>query len=237
MGKNLIQQRRGKGSSTFAAPSFRYAGKIQLPPSKEGVCYGEIVDIIHSTGHYSPLALVYYEDGEEYLIPSHEGAYVGEQIQVGVNAEVREGNVLPLSKIPGGSFVFNIEKTPGDGGKFVRSSGSSAQVLEAVGENVLVILPSKKTVMFGGECRAVVGVIGGSQRLEKPLLKGGVAMHKYNARNRVYPIVKGVAMNATNHPHGGTRTSHTGRPRIAPHNAPPGRKVGAIRPRRTGKVR
>ncbi len=103
--------------------------------------------------------------------------------------------------------------------------------------SITIKLPSRKEKPFHPECRATIGIIAGSGRIEKPFLKAGTKYHKMRARNRLYPSVSGTSMNAVDHPFGGTQSSHKGKPTIAPKHAPPGRKVGKLKPRRTGKKR
>ena len=103
------------------------------------------------------------------------------------------------------------------------------------GNNVTVLLPSKKKRVFFGDCRANIGVIAGSGRVDKPLMKAGKRHHKMKAKNKLYPIISGGAVNAVDHPFGNTRSSRKSKAKPAPQNAPPGRKVGMIRPRRTGR--
>ena len=99
------------------------------------------------------------------------------------------------------------------------------------------MLPSKKEKSFSPQCRATLGVIAGQGRKEKPFLKAGTRHYYMKARNKLYPRVKGQSMNAVDHPHGTSRSSKKGQPTIADRNAPPGAKVGKIRPRRTGMQR
>jgi len=132
-------------------------------------------------------------------------------------------------------LIYNIESNPGDGGKLVRSSGTFARVVSQLKNKVVVQLPSKKTKEFNPDCRAIIGSVAGSGRLEKPLLKAGTRHHKMKARNKLYPITSGVSMNAVDHPFGGSKSSHKGRPTTARKNAPPGRKVGMVRARKTGR--
>ena len=97
------------------------------------------------------------------------------------------------------------------------------------------MLPSKKEKQFHPDCRANIGRIAGSGRTEKPIVKAGNAYYKMKAKNKLYPIVSKNSMNAVDHPYGTSRTSKKGRPTIARKHAPPGAKVGKIKPRRTGK--
>jgi len=235
MGKNLIQQARGKGGPTYRAPSFRYKGKAGLKSQKDETILGKIVDLVKCPGHSTPLAAVRYTDGEVCLSLAPEGLRVGDEVQCGGEAEVKLGNTLPLTEIPEGTLIHNIEAQPGDGGKFCRASGGFAKLITKQEKGVLVQLPSKKQKLFQGGCRASIGMLAGGGRTEKPFLKAGNKYHKMRAKNKLYPKVRGVAQNAVDHPFGGTSSSNLGRPQTAPTNAPPGRKVGKIRARRTGR--
>jgi large subunit ribosomal protein L2 len=142
---------------------------------------------------------------------------------------------MQLNEIPDGTAIYNIEGIPGDGGKFVRASGTSARVMGKYKNNVVVLLPSKKRKEFHPACRATIGIVAGGGRTEKPLLKAGVAFHKMKAKNKKYPIMAGSAQNAVDHPFGNKRTSRKSKARPVGRNAPPGRKVGMIAARRTGR--
>ncbi len=237
MGKNLIQQRRGKGTQSFTAPSHRYYGEPMYRHihNLENPVSATVTDIVHSTGHSAPLAEIKYDDGETALIVIPEGIKVGDIILHGPKAELRVGNILPLKDIPEGTNVYNIESQPGDGGKFVRSSGVCARVSSKFDSHITIELPSKKQKDFNPNCMATIGVVAGGGRVEKPLYKAGRAWHKRLARGKLYPRVRAASMNAVDHPFGGSRSSRKGRPTIAPQNAPPGRKVGMIRPGKTGR--
>lgn len=234
MGKNLTQQKRGKGSITYRSPSFNFIGDVKyrhIPLQKET---GRVVDILHSTGHTAPIAKVVFGQEETLLIAPH-GMRTGDFIEHGIEADVKEGNILALKNMPEGTTVFNIESKPGDGGKFVRSSGTFAKIQSKNGGMIQVMLPSQKVREFSPECRASVGVVAGSGRTEKPFLKAGRKWHRMDVRNKLYPSVSALAMNAVDHPFGGSRTSKKGKVTIARRDAPPGAKVGLIRPRRTGR--
>jgi len=234
MGKSLIQQRKGKASSTFRAPSFRYAGEARNKTfGKESA--GKIIDLINCPGHSAPLAAIEYNDGEKTLEIAAEGVKVGQAVNAAEEGSIRTGNTLSLKNIPEGTGIYNIESKPGDGGKFVRASGAFAKVVTKMKNRVVILLPSKKTKEFLEGCRATIGIIAGSGKKEKPFVKAGNKYHAMKAKNRFYPNVSGASMNALNHPFGGTRSSRKGRPTIVPKYAPPGRKVGMLRPRRTGR--
>lgn len=235
MGKNLIQQKRGKGSPTYRAPSFRYKGKAKYISYSKNELKGTVMDILHCQGHDAPLVKIKYENGEEVLVQAPEEIRVGDSISNGENVEIKTGNVLPLKNIPEGIDIYNIESNRGDGGKFARASGASAKIVTKMKDKITVLLPSNKRKIFGPECRAMVGVVAGGGRLEKPLLKAGTRYHKMRAKNKLYPSVSGTSMNAVSHPFGGSSSHTKGRPTQASRNAPPGRKVGKIAPKRTGR--
>ncbi len=241
MGKSLIQQKRGKGSSTYRAHGFRFAGKVSYNVyEKNGATSGEIVDIIHSRGHSAPLMKIKYDNGKEALIPAFEGAFIGKKITIDQKEKVEKsdlvvGNAYMLKNIPEGTSIYNIEVMPGDSGKLVKAGGSFATVVIQLKGFTKILLPSKKEKLVNNSCRAFIGKIGGSGRDEKPFMKAGFKAMWFKKKNRRYPYISGVAQAAVNHPHGGTRSLRKGRPTIAPHNAPPGRKVGMIRPRHTGR--
>ncbi len=233
MGKNLIQQARGKGSPTYRAPSFKYKAKVSYP---KAATTGKIINLVKCRGHSSPLAKIKYDNGEETYVIAAEGIRLGDTVHIGAPIPDK-GNTLYLKDVPVGASIFNIENNPGDGGKFVRSGGCFARVVARRENEVIVMLPSKKQKSFNPECRATIGVAAGSGRKEKPFLKAGRKYHYMKARNKLYPRTSGIAMNAVDHPHGTSRSSKKGHPTIAKKNAPPGAKVGKIRPRRTGKKR
>jgi large subunit ribosomal protein L2 len=156
-------------------------------------------------------------------------------IHLGSTKIIKLGNIMPLSKIPEGTPVFNIEKNPGDGGKFVRSAGTYALLVAHDGVNSVLQLPSGSMKTINSNCRATIGIVGGGGRKEKPLLKAGKKHHSIRAKRRNWPRVRAVAMNVVNHPYGGGSKQSAGKPDSVSRNAPPGRKVGKIAPKRTGK--
>ncbi len=239
MGKNLIQQKRGKGSMTYRSHSFRWKAKIQYRDydenEKNGIVHGRVIDIIDCPGHSAPLALIKYETGDEIYIPASYHLRVSQQVASGINAPIQQSSVMPLKAIPEGTDVYNIEAVPGDGGTFCRTAGTSAKVLGMLNNKVIVQFPSKKKKELDPECRATIGIIAGAGRSEKPWLKAGKKHHAMRASGKLYPRTSGVAMNAVNHPFGSGRGRHAGKPKTPSRFAPPGRKVGKIRARRTGR--
>jgi large subunit ribosomal protein L2 len=234
----LITQRRGKGTPRYRSPGHRFTSDAKYP-SVVGVfgelASGQIIDIVHDPGKSAPLAKILFENFDERYLIAHEGARVGRWIQMGVNAAASEGNVLPLGKMTEGTLVYNIEIRPGDGGKLVRSAGTSAAVVSHERELGIthIRLPSRKTMTINSNARATIGRVSGSGMQDKPMAHAGPAWYAHKARGKLYPIVNGNAKNACDHPHGGGRNPH-GRSPVG-RNTPPGRKVGHIAPKRTGR--
>ncbi len=239
MGKRLITQRRGRGTSTYKSPSHRNKGRIKYrkydQSEKEDVVFGKVKDLVSCPGHTAPLAKVKYDTKEEVLLSAPLNVKVGDVVASGATAAVQKGNVLPLKNIPDGSLVYNIESRPGDGGKFARTAGVFARVFSRSGDKITILLPSKKKKTFLGNCRATIGIIAGDGKKEKPILKAGKKMHAMRAKNKLYPKTSGVAMNAVDHPFGSGRGRNPGKPKTAPRWAPAGRNVGLIKARKTGK--
>jgi len=234
MGKRLIQQRRGRGTKTYTSPSFRFKGAVKHHHLETS---GKVVDIVHCAGHSAPLMEVSYLTGEKNFAFAPHGIKVGDEISIGKEAELKNGNVLPLAEIPEGTLVHNIELRPGDGGKLARTSGVFAKVVAKTDDLVKIVLPSKKEKLLLPGCMAAIGLLAGSGRPDKPFLKAGTRFKKMRARNKLYPKVCGISMNAVDHPFGGKCSHIKGRPTQSPRSAPPGRKVGKIAPRRTGRKR
>jgi large subunit ribosomal protein L2 len=179
--------------------------------------------------------MVAFENGKKQFIVVPEGISVGENLSCGVSAEVKPGNTLPLAEIPEGIPICNIESKPNDGGQFARSSGVYATLVSRELSKVIVRMPSGVLKWFHPKCRATIGIVAGGGRIDKPFLKAGKKYHKMKARAAKYPRVSGVAMNVVDHPFGGGNRKHPGKPTTVSRNAPPGRKVGHIAARRTGK--
>ncbi|MFC7114370.1 50S ribosomal protein L2 [Natronoarchaeum sp. GCM10025703] len=236
MGRRIQGQRRGRGGSTFRAPSHRYkSDKQHKTPEETDLVSGSVVDIEHDPARSAPVAVVEFEDGDQRMILTPEGVTVGDRIQVGITAEIQPGNTLPLAEIPEGVPVCNVESSPGDGGKFARSSGVSADLITHDRDAAVVQLPSGEVKRLDPECRATIGVVAGGGRTEKPFVKAGNKYHKMKARGTKYPRVRGVAMNAVDHPFGGGGRQHPGKPKSVSRDTPPGRKVGDIASSRTGR--
>ncbi|HTY46127.1 MAG TPA: 50S ribosomal protein L2 [Methanomassiliicoccales archaeon] len=231
MGKQLRQQRRGRGGPVYRSPSHRHKGVPRHPEGMGKV--GKILDIIHAPGRLGPLAQVDFQ-GKTSVVLAAEGMTVGQDMAVGGDVALKAGNVLPLAVLPEGTLVHNIEARPGDGGRYVRSSGSSATIVSR-GDKVVVLMPSGSFKTFDPRCRASIGTVAGGGHTEKPFGKAGNKFHAYRSRSKAYFHVKGVAMNPVNHPHGGGSHPHVGKPSTVGRNAPPGRKVGRLSPKKKPK--
>ena len=234
MGKRIIPQRRGHGGHVYRAPSHRYVTDFTLPRMEDA--RGVVEDIIHDPARTAPLAVVRMEGGGKLYLLAHAGMYVGQRVEFGKNARIRPGNVLPIGYIPEGVPIYNIEAVPGDGGKFARSAGTYGQIVTH-GEMTTVQLPSGEFKMLDPKCRAIIGIVAGAGRKEKPLVKAGKVVHAWRSKARKPVKVRGVAMNAVNHPHGGGNHQHVGRPSTVSRHAPPGRKVGRLSPKKKRRKR
>jgi large subunit ribosomal protein L2 len=200
---------------------------------QEGVIHGQVKEIIHDPGRGSPMVAIKLETGETYYSVVPEGVYEGQPTQIGGEASVEIGNVLPLGKIPEGTMICNIELSPGDGGKMARSSGAYATVVTHTPDGTIVKLPSKRTKYVNDLCRATVGIISGAGRVEKPFLKAGTKFHLMKAKGHMYPRTRGRAMVAAAHPYGSSKKGGRKVTTVS-RNAPPGKKVGLIAARSAG---
>ncbi|HJH29570.1 MAG TPA: 50S ribosomal protein L2 [Methanosarcinaceae archaeon] len=238
MGHRLISQNRGRGTPTYRAPSHKFKAALKHPNvNMKDTLYGIVTEITHDPARSAPIVKVAFENGEERLILAPEGIAVGQKIACGISAEIKPGNILPLSEIPEGVPVCNIESKPGDGGQFARASGVYATLVSHESKNTVLKMPSGVLKWFSPKCRATIGIVAGGGRTDKPFLKAGKVYHKMKSRAAKYPRVSGVAMNAVDHPFGGGNRKHPGKPTTVSRNAPPGRKVGHIAARRTGMRR
>lgn len=218
MGRRIISQRRGRGTSTYRVPKRGLKAYISYKNKS-----GKIIDIINDPGRDSPLAVVLYDDGSKGYLVAPRGLAVGDD----------SGFVKDLEKVPIGSTVFGIEKSPNSGPKFCRTAGSSATVTSKTSNKVILKLPSKKSIEVNPACRVSLGTPAGEGQHEKPWIKAGkkwIAMHR---RGKKYPRTSGVAMNAGDHPFGGP--TKPGKSMSTSRHASPGRKVGSFGGRRSGK--
>jgi len=164
---------------------------------KDGI-EATVIGIEYDPNRTANIALICYADGEKAYILAPEGLTDGMKVMNGPEAEVRVGNCLPLSAIPVGAQVHNIELYPGKGGQMVRSAGNSAQLMAKEGKYATLRLPSGEMRMVPIICRASIGVIGNGDHNLINIGKAGRKRHM-----GIRPTVRGSVMNPNDHPHGG----------------------------------
>ena len=165
--------------------------------SKDGI-QATVIGIEYDPNRSANIALICYADGEKSYILAPQGLTNGMKVMSGEHAEAKVGNCLPLSLIPVGAQVHNIELFPGKGGQMVRSAGNATQLMAKVGKYATLHLPSGEMRMVPIECRATIGVVGNG---DHNLVKIGKAGRKRHMGIR--PTVRGSVMNPNDHPHGG----------------------------------
>lgn len=175
----------------------RFMRVIDFRRDKLGIS-GKVVSTEYDPNRTSEIALIQYADGEKRYILRPQGLNLGDAVKSGSDAEVKPGNTLQLNAISIGTFVHNVELTPGTGGQLARTAGSSAQVMAREGGFVHLKLPSGEIRKVRGECFATVGVLGNIDWKNKVIGKAG---RKRNMGIR--PTVRGVAQSPRSHPHGG----------------------------------
>lgn len=232
MGKRIVVQRRGKGGLQYRSPSHRHYGQIKYPSTRKWE--GKVQRLVRDPGHYAPVAVVKMSDESNRNFIAHNGMFSGQRIQGGVDSPAIAGNTLPLGVIPDGAIVYNVELRPGSGGNIARTPGSFCTVVSH-GQNVTLKMPSGKMRDIKPSCMATIGTAAGGGRNSKPFLKAGKRINAYSSRAKRPFSVRGIAMNAANHPHGGGNHQHVGRASTVGRNTPPGRKVGRLSPKRKVK--
>ncbi len=200
-GRITVRHRGGGVKRRYRIVDFR-RDKIGIPARVEAIAY--------DPNRSANLALLKYVDGEKRYILAPAGLQVNDAVIAGPEAEPSVGNALPLSQIPLGLYVHNIEMVPGKGGKLARSAGNSCQVMARDGDFVTLKLPSGEIRLVRANCMATVGQVGNAEWSGIKLGKAG--------RKRwlgIRPTVRGVAMNPVDHPMGGGegRTSGGNHPR------------------------
>jgi large subunit ribosomal protein L8e len=247
MGKVIRPCRKGKGS-VFTSHHVGRKGAVGMKRAdfaeRHGYVKGVVKEIFHDKGRGAPVAKVQFKDAYNFKkvnknLCAPEGLYSGQFIFAGKKAKLDIGNILPIGQIPEGTVICNIEANVGDCGKLCRASGDYGIIISQDNDKGIcrVRLPSGSKKTIGQSCRAMIGLIAGGGRTDKPLLKAGRAFHKYKAKRNEWPIVRGVAMNPVDHPHGGGNQQHMGFSGCVRRDTPAGKKSGQIAARRTGRVR
>ena len=204
--KSLLESKKRKaGRNAQGKITVRHRGGgakkkyriIDFKRKKDGIP-ATVVGIEYDPNRSANIALICYADGEKAYILAPEGLTDGMTVMNGADAEVRVGNCLPLSEIPVGTQIHNIELLPGKGGQLVRSAGLSAQLMAKEGKYATLRLPSGEMRMVPIECRASVGVVGNGDHNLVNIGKAGRKRHM-----GIRPTVRGSVMNPNDHPHGG----------------------------------
>jgi large subunit ribosomal protein L2 len=164
---------------------------------KDGIP-AKVIGVEYDPNRTANIALIVYADGTKSYILAPQGLTDGMTVMNGPEAEIRTGNCLPLTQIPVGTLVHNVELYPGKGGQMVRAAGTAAQVMAKEGKYITLRLPSGEMRMVPKDCRATVGVLG---NIDHNLINYGKAGRKRHMGIR--PTVRGSVMNPNDHPHGG----------------------------------
>ncbi|MEK6976673.1 MAG: 50S ribosomal protein L2 [Candidatus Thermoplasmatota archaeon] len=235
MGKRILSRRRGAGAPRMLSPSHRHKGDIKYPVNWMGTT--TVASIEHAPGRSAILATLKTADGKELLHIANEGMSVGQLVVFTDTTQIQPGNVTIVSKIPEGTPVFNIEARPNDGGRFVKTAGTAAEIVTHSETKTTIRMPSGKFREFHPLARATIGLVAGGGRGDKPFMKAGKKFHAMKAKGVRWPRVRGVAMNPVDHPHGGGSHNFKGMPTSQRRGTPPGAMVGKIAPKRTGMRR
>ncbi len=167
-----------------------------------------VLTIEYDPNRSAHIALVQYEDGEKRYILAPVGLKVGDVVSAGADADIKPGNALPLTNIPTGTFVHNVELYPGRGGQLARAAGNAAQLMAKEGIYALLRLPSGELRNVPATCMATVGTVGNADHENVKIGKAGRTRHM-----GIRPTVRGSVMNPNDHPHGGGEgKSPIGRP-------------------------
>ena len=222
--KSLVEGKtRSGGRNSNGRKTSRHRGggakrlyrKVDFKRRKDGVP-AKVAAIEYDPNRTSYIALLHYADGEKAYILAPSQLKVGMTVSSGPDAEIAVGNCLPLSAMPVGTIVHNVELQPGRGGQMGRSAGPSIQLMARENDMATLRLPSGEMRMVRADCRATVGVIGNSEHQTVKVGKAGRKRHM-----GVRPQTRGTAMNPVDHPHGGGEGSTTaGRHPVTPWGVP-----------------
>ena len=188
-GRITVRQRGGGNKTKYRIIDFK-RNKDNVP--------AKVAAIEYDPNRTAYIALLHYADGEKRYILAPLGLSVGDTVVSGPTADIKAGNALPLSEIPVGTLVHNIEMQPGKGGQIARSAGMSAQIMAMEGKYVTLRMPSGEMRLVLQRCRATIGQVGNVEHEILSLGKAGKA--RYLGQR---PEVRGAVMNPVDHPHGG----------------------------------
>ena len=204
--KSLLAKKKEKaGRNSYGRITVRHQGGgnrqkyriIDFKRKKDNM-EATVIGIEYDPNRSANIALIQYEDGEKAYILAPQGLTDGDKVISGDAVDIRTGNCMPISSIPVGTLIHNIELNPGQGGKLVRTAGQSAQLMAKEGKYAHVRLPSGEMRLVLSRCRATIGVIGNSDHENVKIGKAGRKRHM-----GWRPEVRGSVMNPVDHPHGG----------------------------------
>merc|ERR1712029_366238 len=218
MGGRVIRAQRKGAGSVFVAHTKNRKGAARLRAvdyaERNGYIKGVIKVIIHDPGRGAPLAIVHFRDPYRYktrkeLFIATEGMYTGQFIYCGKKAQLTVGNVMPIGQMPGGTIISNLEEKTGDRGRIARASGDYATVIahNPDTKRTRVKLPSGTKKVIPSTNRAMVGIVAGGGRIDKPMLKAGRAYHKFKVKRNCCPKVGLIAARRTGRIRGGKKNN------------------------------
>lgn len=201
----LVIKKRSGGRNSYGRVTVRHRGGgarryirvVDFKREKHGIP-AKVAAIEYDPNRTARLALLHYVDGEKRYIVSPLDLKVGDTVLSGPSAEIRPGNSLPISNIPVGTLIHNIEMKPGKGGQLVRSAGGAAQLLAKEGDFAQIRMPSGEVRLIFQICYATIGQVGNLDHSNVKLGKAGRKRHL-----GIRPTVRGTAMSPRDHPHGG----------------------------------
>ncbi len=201
----LAKKKKNAGRNSYGRITVRHQGGgnrqkyriIDFKRQKDNM-NATVVGIEYDPNRSANIALIQYEDGTKSYILAPLGLKDGDKVVSGENVDIRVGNAMPISNIPVGTLIHNVELNPGQGGKLARSAGQEAQLMAKEGAYAHVRLPSGEMRLVAVKCRATIGTIGNTDHENIKLGKAGRKRHM-----GVRPTVRGSVMNPNDHPHGG----------------------------------
>jgi large subunit ribosomal protein L2 len=215
--------KKSGGRNSYGRKTSRHRGggakrlyrKVDFKRRRDGIP-AKVAAIEYDPNRTAYIALLHYVDGVKSYILAPQRLQVGATVMSGPQAEITVGNCLPLSAMPTGTVIHNVELQPGRGGQLGRSAGVSIQLMAKEGDYSTLRLPSGEMRLVRSECRATVGTIGNAEHQNVKIGKAGRKRHM-----GVRPQTRGTAMNPVDHPHGGGEGSTTpGRHPVTPWGVP-----------------
>ena len=201
----LAKKKKNAGRNSYGRITVRHQGGgnrqkyriIDFKRRKDDMT-ATVIGIEYDPNRSANIALIQYEDGEKAYILAPQGLKNGDKVISGEAVDIKPGNCMPISSIPVGTLIHNIELNPKQGGKLVKAAGQSAQLMAKEGKYAHVRLPSGEMRLILATCRATIGVIGNSDHENVKIGKAGRKRHM-----GIRPTVRGSVMNPVDHPHGG----------------------------------